>query len=101
MLHVFYNKINIKHTFEIFPFFSHENVPICFGLDILSRLDIGITGLASFHFDHTGPKKPEINMKNTSCNLPGSIIHLKTRPGTVVYRCRYPLPEAYREVVQQ
>lgn len=54
MLHVFYNKINIKYTFEILPFFSHENVAICSGLDVLSRLNIGITGLVSSHFDHTG-----------------------------------------------
>jgi transposase InsO family protein len=40
-----------------------------------------------------------IDMKNTYCNLPGAIIHLKTKPGSVAYRKQYALPEAYRSAV--
>jgi transposase InsO family protein len=134
-LKVFYNKRSFKHTFEVFPFFTHEDVPICFGLDILPRLNIGITGLVSSHFEQTGPKLPDpidpaqikpndnpygtltereplldeinkllqvnssIDMKNTYCNLPGAVIHLKTKPGSVAYRRQYALPEAYRSAV--
>lgn len=58
-LNVFYNKIAITHTFEVFDFFTNENVPICFGLDIMSRLNIGITGLVTAFFETVGPKIPE------------------------------------------
>jgi putative transposase len=40
-----------------------------------------------------------IDMKNTYCNLPGAVIHLKTKPGSVAYRRQYALPEAYRSAV--
>jgi hypothetical protein len=53
-LKVFYNKKSFYHTFEVFPFFTHEDVPICFGLDILPQLNIGITGLVSSHFEQIG-----------------------------------------------
>ncbi|KAI9485498.1 MAG: hypothetical protein EXX96DRAFT_645442 [Benjaminiella poitrasii] len=137
VLSVFYNKIIVKHTFEIFPFHSTENVPICLGLDIMPKLNIGITGIITSHFDQNSPRKPdpidpdnikpnddpcgtiterkpaldlitqllkinsEIDMKNTSCNLPGSTIYLKTKPGTVAQRRQYPLPEAYCTVMQE
>lgn len=134
-LKVFYNKKFVTHTFEVFPFFTHENVPICFGLDIMPKLNIGITGLVSSHFEQTGPRLPDpidpsqikpndnpygtvtereplltdinkllqvnssIDMKNTYCNLPGAVIQLKTKPGSVAYRRQYALPEAYRSAV--
>jgi hypothetical protein len=60
-LKVFYNnKRSFKHTFEVFPFFIHEDIPICFGLDILPQLNIGITGLVRSHLEQTGSKLPQI-----------------------------------------
>ena len=38
-------------------------------------------------------------MKRTYCNLPGAIIHLKTKPGAVAYKRQYPLPIAYKDAV--
>jgi hypothetical protein len=40
-----------------------------------------------------------IDMKNTYCNLPGTVIHLKTTPGSVAYQRQYALSEAYRSAV--
>jgi hypothetical protein len=58
-LNVFYNKISIKHTFEIFDFFTEDDcAPILLGLDIMPLLNIGITGLVSSWFEYTGPALP-------------------------------------------
>ncbi|CEP12038.1 hypothetical protein, partial, partial [Parasitella parasitica] len=40
-----------------------------------------------------------IDMKNTACNLPDSVIKLNIVPGIAAWRAQYPLPEAYREIV--
>lgn len=135
-LDIFYNKIKFKFKFEIFDFFSDvKNVPLLFGLDILPKLNIGITGLVSSWFDYTGPALPspinpeeikpnespfgshserqmmlsklkpllncnaQIDLKNTYCNLPDSIVRLDTIPGKEAYRKQYPQPEAYRTAV--
>ncbi|KAK4511091.1 18S rRNA pseudouridine methyltransferase [Mucor velutinosus] len=133
-LHISYNKSNKNHLFEVFPFYSEENVPVLLGMDILSKLGIGLTGLVSQHGFQSGPRVPDpiddgitpnahpfgseeerqpfllalkglleensrIDMKNTQCNLPDSIIKLDTKPGAVAWRAQYPLPEAYRDAV--
>ncbi|CEP16403.1 hypothetical protein [Parasitella parasitica] len=125
-LDVSYNKTNIHHTFEVFSFYSEENVHVLLG--------IGITGLVSRHGFQTGPRLPDpiddsiqpnahpfgsdderapflnslqellvqnsqIDMKNTACNLPDSVIKLDIVPGSVAWRAQHPLPEAYREIV--
>lgn len=59
ILNIYYNKISVKFKFEIFDFFSDNNdTPILLGLDIMSKLNIGITGLVSSWFDYTGPSLP-------------------------------------------
>ncbi|KAI9475475.1 MAG: hypothetical protein EXX96DRAFT_267920 [Benjaminiella poitrasii] len=59
ILNIFYNRSTIKFKFEIFDFFSDvDNVPILLGLDILPKLNIGITGLVSSWFEYTGPALP-------------------------------------------
>ncbi|KAI8635774.1 hypothetical protein BD408DRAFT_407654 [Parasitella parasitica] len=58
-LKVFYNKRSFTHKFEIFDFFTESNdCPILLGLDIMSDLKIGITGLTSSWFEYTGPELP-------------------------------------------
>ncbi|KAG2198922.1 hypothetical protein INT46_008254 [Mucor plumbeus] len=58
-LNVFYNKRNFTHQFEIFDFYSESNdCPMLLGLDIMSNLNIGITGLTSSWFEYTGPELP-------------------------------------------
>lgn len=58
-LNVFYNKRNFTHQFEIFDFYSESNdCPMLLGLDIMSNLKIGITGLTSSWFEYTGPELP-------------------------------------------
>ncbi|KAI8966917.1 hypothetical protein BDB01DRAFT_857440 [Pilobolus umbonatus] len=136
LLNIFYNKIKLLFKFEIFDFYSDvDNVPLLLGLDILPKLNIGITGLVSSWFSYTGPSLPSpidpndtkpnespfgspkerqlmmsiiqpllasnanISLKNTYCNLPGSIVRLETEPGRTAYRKPYPLPEAYRSAV--
>jgi transposase InsO family protein len=133
-LNVSYNKYNKSHIFEVFSFYSEENVHVLLGMDILSKLGIGITGLVSRHGFQTGLRMPDpiddsiepnahpfgtkkerepfllllnklldqnsqIDMKNTQCNLPDSIIKLDTKPGCIAWRAQYPLPEAYRDAV--
>ncbi|KAI8637097.1 hypothetical protein BD408DRAFT_67542, partial [Parasitella parasitica] len=133
-LNLEYNKFNKHHLFEVFSFYSEENVHVLLGMDILSKLGIGITGLVSQHGFQAGSKLPDpiddsikpnehpfgteeerkpfvlklnellkwnsqIDMKNTQCNLPDSVIRLDTTPGAIAYRAQYPLPEAYRDVV--
>jgi hypothetical protein len=133
-LSISYNKFNKNHLFEIFSFYSEENVHVLLGMDILSKLGIGLTGLVSQHGFQTGPRIPDpiddtikpnedpfgsdgerepfvvalkelleknsqIDMKNTQCNLPDSIIKLDTKPGAIAWRAQYPLPEAYRDAV--
>ncbi|KAL9536458.1 hypothetical protein MBANPS3_012638, partial [Mucor bainieri] len=134
-LDISYNKVNNKsHLFEVFSFHSEENVHVLLGMDILSKLGIGLTGLVSRHGFQSGPRVPDpiddsiipnahpfgseeerapflhaltallnensqIDMKNTQCNLPDSIIKLDTKPGAVAWRAQYPLPEAHREAV--
>ncbi|CEP08563.1 hypothetical protein, partial, partial [Parasitella parasitica] len=54
-----YNKINKNHLFEVFSFYSEENVHVLLGMDILSKLGIGISGLVSRHGFQTGPRLPD------------------------------------------
>jgi hypothetical protein len=56
---LFYNKYAVTHNFEIFDFYSSENVHVLLGMDILSKIGIGITGLVSQHFTQIGPKVPD------------------------------------------
>jgi transposase InsO family protein len=135
-LNVEYSKINKVHLFEVFSFYSEENVHVLLGMDILSKLGIGISGLVSQHGFQAGPRLPDpiddsikpnadpfgsdaerapylkllnellvknsqIDMKNTQCNLPDSVIKLDTKPGCVAWRAQYPLPEAYRDAVNK
>ncbi|KAI8635852.1 hypothetical protein BD408DRAFT_125695 [Parasitella parasitica] len=59
-LNLFYNKYAVKNEFEVFDFYSNENVHVLLlGLDILSKIGIGITGLVSQHFTQVGPKIPD------------------------------------------
>ncbi|CEP08435.1 hypothetical protein, partial, partial [Parasitella parasitica] len=58
-LNIFYNKFAVKHEFEVFDFYSNENIHVLLGLDILSKIGIGITGLVSQHFTQVGPKIPD------------------------------------------
>ena len=54
LLSIFYNKKSLKHTFEVFQFYTNHNnrnIPIIIGLDLNYKLNIGITGLALTHFD--------------------------------------------------
>ena len=47
-------------------------------------------------------KNAQIDMMNIQCNLPDSVIRLDTKPSCcVALRARYPLPEAYRDVVSE
>lgn len=58
-LNIFYNKRNFKHKFEVFDFYTDSNdCPVLLGLDIMSQLNIGITGLTSSWFEYTGPELP-------------------------------------------
>jgi len=58
-LNILYNKRNFKHKFEVFDFYTDSNdCPILLGLDIMSQLNIGITGLTSSWFEYTGPELP-------------------------------------------
>jgi len=133
-LDISYNKSNKNHLFEVFSFYSEEHVHVLLGMDILSKLGIGLTGLVSQHGFQSGPRVPDpiddsitpnahpfgsdeerapyllalkelleensrIDMKNTQCNLPDSIIKLDTKPGAIAWRAQYPLPEAYRDAV--
>lgn len=50
---VFYNNISIFHKFEVFDLNSEAD--ICIGLDLMSRLNIAITGLVSNWDDSTLP----------------------------------------------
>ena len=53
------NKYNVNVKLEIFDFFSDvKDVPLLFGLDILPKLNIGMTGLVSSWSDSTGPALP-------------------------------------------
>jgi hypothetical protein len=131
-----YNRLNKIHMFEVFTFYSEENVHVLLGMDILSKLGIGISGLVSRHGFQASPRLPDpiddsikpnadpfgsdaarapfvkllnellvensqIDMKNTQCNLPDSIIRLDTKPGCYAWRAQYPLPEAYRDAVNK
>ena len=135
-LNLEYNRLNKSHMFEVFSFYSEENVHVLLGMDILSKLGIGISGLVSRHGFQAGPRLPDpiddsikpnadpfgseeerapfvkllnellvmnsqIDMKNTQCNLPDSIIRLDIKPGCVAWRAQYPLPEAYRDAVNK
>ncbi|KAL0137453.1 hypothetical protein V8B55DRAFT_1578252 [Mucor lusitanicus] len=55
-LEVEYNKISSCHTFEIFSFYSEENVHVLLRMDILSKINIGLGGLVSQHGFQTGPR---------------------------------------------
>ncbi|KAK4518183.1 uncharacterized protein ATC70_001534 [Mucor velutinosus] len=136
VLNVTYNKVVSSHSFEVFTFYSEENVHVLLGMDVLSKIGIGISGLVSQHDFQTGPRKPDpvddsiepnhhpfgsdkerapyvrllnelllensqIDMRNTQCNLPDSVIKLDTKPGCVAYRAQYPLAEAYRDAVNK
>jgi transposase InsO family protein len=58
-LNILYNKIQLKHKFELFDFYTEDDsAPILFGLDIMPLLNIAITGLVSTWDDHTGPALP-------------------------------------------
>ena len=55
-LTIFYNKTILNHNFEVFELFtkSHkntENIPCLIGMDLLHKLNIGITGLVLTHFE--------------------------------------------------
>ena len=56
-LHVLYNLIHLSYVFEVFDFRS--DVPICLGLDILPKLRIGLTGLATSWLSSNNPKIPD------------------------------------------
>jgi len=58
-LNLEYNRINKSHMFEVFSFYSEENVHVLLGMDILSKIGIGISGLVSRHGFQTGPKLPD------------------------------------------
>jgi hypothetical protein len=48
-LNVEYSEVNTSHLLEVFSFYSEENVHVLLGMDVLSKLDIGISGLVSQH----------------------------------------------------
>lgn len=53
-LDLFYNKKLVNHTFEVFDIFTtlnNANIPCLVGMDLMSKLNIGITGLVLSHFD--------------------------------------------------
>lgn len=53
-LTIFYNNKIHQHTFEIFDIFTtinNANIPCLIGMDLMSTLQIGITGLIISHFD--------------------------------------------------
>ncbi|EIE88739.1 hypothetical protein RO3G_13450 [Rhizopus delemar RA 99-880] len=56
-LTVYYNQIRLPYEFEVFDFSS--DVPICLGLDILPKLRIGLTGLATSWLNSNIPKIPD------------------------------------------
>ncbi|EIE87259.1 hypothetical protein RO3G_11970 [Rhizopus delemar RA 99-880] len=56
-LTVYYNQIRLPYEFEVFDFSS--DVPICLGLDILPKLRIGLTGLATSWLNPNIPKIPD------------------------------------------
>ncbi|KAG1638750.1 hypothetical protein G6F44_008524 [Rhizopus delemar] len=56
-LTVHYNQIRLSYEFEVFDFSS--DVPICLGLDILPKLRIGLTGLATSWLNSNIPKIPD------------------------------------------
>ncbi|CAO3643495.1 unnamed protein product [Mucor fragilis] len=43
-LNLEYNRLNKNHMFEVFTFYSEENVHVLLGMNILSKLGIGISG---------------------------------------------------------
>jgi hypothetical protein len=55
-----YNKYNKNYIFEVFLFYSEKNVHVFFGMDILSKHGIEITGLVSRHGFQTDPKMPDL-----------------------------------------
>ncbi|KAK4514847.1 uncharacterized protein ATC70_002452 [Mucor velutinosus] len=59
VLNVTYNKVVSSHSFEVFIFYSEENVHVLLGVDVLSKIGIGISGLVSQHDLQTGPRKPD------------------------------------------
>ncbi|KAI8062069.1 hypothetical protein BDF21DRAFT_467193 [Thamnidium elegans] len=53
-LQIFYNNKTHTHTFEIFDIFTslnNANIPCLIGMDLMSTLQIGVTGLIISHFD--------------------------------------------------
>ncbi|GAA5806142.1 hypothetical protein HPULCUR_011672, partial [Helicostylum pulchrum] len=53
-LRLFYNNKTHTHTFEIFDIFTslnNANIPCLIGMDLMSTLQIGVTGLIISHFD--------------------------------------------------
>jgi hypothetical protein len=53
-LNIFYNNKVHKHNFDIFDIFTSKNncnIPCLIGMDLMSKLQIGITGLIGSHFD--------------------------------------------------
>lgn len=51
-----YNNVNKSHMFEVFSFYSNENVHVLLGTDTLSKLGIIISGLATRHGFQAGPR---------------------------------------------
>ncbi|KAL0582199.1 hypothetical protein ABG067_007993, partial [Albugo candida] len=41
----------------------------------------------------------EIDIKNTFCNLPGSMVSLRTKKDCVAFKKQYPQPYAYKDAV--
>ncbi|GAA5812680.1 hypothetical protein MFLAVUS_006137 [Mucor flavus] len=119
ILNILYNKKKLEHKFEVFSFYKSNNnnsIPALIGLDVISKLNIGITGLALSHtaleadslFSKSlvDPSTSErygtiemgkllelallanenIDVRNTYCTLPGAIVYLKTKSGCIIIK---------------
>ncbi|CEP16771.1 hypothetical protein, partial, partial [Parasitella parasitica] len=99
------NKTNIHHTFEVFSFYSEENVHVLLvsrhgfqtGPRLPDFIDDSIQPNAHFFGsdDERAPflnslqellvQNSQIDMKNIACNLPDSVIKLNIVPGSVAW----------------
>ncbi|KAG2197018.1 hypothetical protein INT47_009734, partial [Mucor saturninus] len=64
-VHLFYNNLNIHHTFEVFNLNSEADV--CIGTDLMSKMNINITGLTTTWDEHSLPtiEDPIDSLPNT------------------------------------